>query len=86
MTSKRDPKGVPLTRCNPVAKYAPQANNRAVAFRDRTAYVRKAKHKGRESCPTGSRRSRSARALGRGAGSTPSLCSCPVAASAVGTS
>lgn len=40
-------------RNNPVAKYASRANNRSVAFRDRTAYIRKAKHKGREPWPMG---------------------------------
>lgn len=49
MSTKR-PKPTLLARTNPVAKYAPAAN-KAVCFRDRTAYTRKNKHKGREPSP-----------------------------------
>jgi hypothetical protein len=57
-----DPKVGRPVRNNPVAKYASRANNRSVAFRDRTSYIRKAKHKGREPWPMGFTQNPSARA------------------------
>jgi hypothetical protein len=48
MSKKTDPPSTPLR--NPVAKHAGKFN-RAATFRDRRAYTRKDKHKGREPFP-----------------------------------
>ncbi|MGI9210967.1 MAG: DUF7230 family protein [Methylococcaceae bacterium] len=47
--SKKKPLPAVL-QLNPVAKFAHKVN-KAVVFRDHTAYTRKAKHKGREPSP-----------------------------------